>query len=162
MDITVLRYSGSRESTLSLILLDGIFQCYGLEDEHRTVKVFGETRIPAGQYEVILRTEGGHHARYSKKFPDIHKGMLHIQDVPNFKWILIHIGNDGDDTAGCLLTGNTANNNKTDKGFIGRSKRAYKKLYTKVIEAMNRGEQITITYLDEEFILSAINPLIIS
>ena len=37
-------------------------------------KVYGETRIPAGTYKLKLRTEGGYHQKYSKRFPDIHRG----------------------------------------------------------------------------------------
>ena len=120
------------------------FVCFGLEDEQRTVKVFGETRIPAGEYEVKFRKEGGHHARYAAKFP-FHLGMLHITDVPNFKWILIHIGNDDDDTAGCLLVGETAD---AKKGFVGRSTDAYKAFYPQVANALAAGEHVTIRYTD--------------
>ena len=90
MEIEVIRYNNKEDFTGGLLFIDGQFECYTLEDEYRTQKVYAETRIPDGRYKVSLRTEGGHHIRYSKKFPDLHKGMLHILDVPNFKWILIH------------------------------------------------------------------------
>ena len=147
MKLEVLRYSDNGESTLGLLFVDGEFHCYTLEDERRTEKVFGETRIPEGEYKVGLRTEGGHHQRYSDKYSN-HKGMLHIQDVPDFEFILIHIGNDDDDTAGCLLVGNTATNNRIQEGFVGDSTKAYIRLYSKVIEAMDKKENVTITYKD--------------
>jgi hypothetical protein len=34
-------------------------------DEHRTVKVMYETRNPAGEYKVQLRTVGGFHNEYT-------------------------------------------------------------------------------------------------
>ena len=81
------------------------YLCFTLEDEARENKIPGETRIPAGKYEIKLRTEGGHDARYSTRFRGMHKGMLELQDVPEFKYILIHCGNTEEDTAGCLLLG---------------------------------------------------------
>jgi hypothetical protein len=149
MELKVYRISDNGESTLGALFIDDVFQCYTLEDEERTTKVFGETRIPEGTYKVALRKEGGHHARYSKTFSEFHKGMLHILDVPNFKWILIHIGNDEDDTAGCLLVGNSPNNNKIKKGFLGDSTTAYVNLYLKVYEAAEK-EDLTITYINLE------------
>lgn len=151
MKLEVVRYSSQKEDTLGLLfdVTNGReFLCYTLEDEFRTKKVFKETRIPAGTYKIKLRTEGGHHQRYSKKFASIHKGMLWLQDVPNFKWILIHIGNTDDDTAGCLLVGNGVNQNVTEEGRLRDSTSAYKRIYLHILEAIDRGEEIEITYKD--------------
>lgn len=154
MQLSVLRYSASDESTLGLLFINGKFECYTLEDEHRDIKVKAETRIQAGTYQIKLRTVGPHHTRYSKKFPDIHKGMLHVQDVPNFTHILIHIGNDDDDTAGCLLVGDSSINNLTQAGRINSSTVAYKRMYSKVIEAFERGEDVYITYYNEHNLIN--------
>ena len=67
MNLEVLRISSQKDST-SGILFDVVngkrnFLCYTLEDEQRDVKVWGETRIPAGTYEIKLRNE-----YYSKCF----------------------------------------------------------------------------------------------
>ena len=148
MKIKVIRYSSGKEATLGLMFIDGKFACYTLEDEFRTEKVYGETRIPAGTYEVKLRTVGGFNERYKAKFPDIHKGMLWLQDVPNFQYILIHIGNDDDDTAGCILVGNTSEENITKKGFIGKSTPAYKRIYPLIAEAIEAGVEVTIEVVD--------------
>ena len=148
MKIQVYRFSSDTDSTLSAVHIDGKFECYGLEDEHRTVKVFGETRIPKGTYKVTLRKEGRCHTNYSKKFPSTHKGMLHVLDVPNFQYILIHIGNTDDDTAGCLIVGNYCNNNKLEAGRLTQSTKAYSALYEKAIAAIERNEPITIEYID--------------
>lgn len=122
---------------------DRTFLCYTLEDEHREEKVMHETRVPAGRYRITLRTEGGTHARYIKKYPDMHKGMLWVRDVPNFKWILIHTGNTDEHTSGCLLTGLTSD---SSKGFIGRSVDAYKAIYPRIAAALENGEDVFITY----------------
>ena len=149
MELTVIRYSSGEESTLGILLIDGKFACYTLEDEARAFKVAGETRIPAGKYRVRLRKEGRHHQKYAQKFPLIHKGMLHITNVPNFRWILIHIGNDDDATEGCLLVGNEANNNNIRAGFIKNSTDAYQRIYPPIAEVIERGEEVWIQYFDE-------------
>lgn len=116
-----------------------------LEDERRAVKVAGETRIPAGTYEIKLRSEGGLTKKYAEKFADIHQGMLWLQDVPNFKWIYIHVGNDDDDTEGCILVGQTCD---FIRGFAGRSKAAYRDVYKLIVGALNSGEQVFIEIQD--------------
>lgn len=149
-DLKVLRYRNGNDDTLGLFFgLNGQFEAYTLEDEARTQKVFGETRIPAGTYRVQLRTEGSTHARYLKKFgADFHKGMLHVIGVPNFQWILIHIGNHDDDTAGCLLVGSQPNSIHEPKGFISGSTQAYKKVYPPITQAILDGHEVYITYED--------------
>ena len=75
--------------------------------------------------------------------------MLHVQDVPNFKWILIHVGNTDEHTAGCLILGDSQENNTLVKdGFIGRSGQAYKRVYPPIAEALENGEEVTIEYID--------------
>jgi hypothetical protein len=144
MKLLLRRFSTSGDDTLGILHIDGVWQCYTLEDEARTVKVFGETRIPDGIYKIILRTIGGFHNRYRKKYPGMHKGMLWLQDVPNFEYILIHTGNRDDDTAGCLLVGSNANDNTVDEGFVGGSRQAYKKIYPPVARAILNGEDVEI------------------
>jgi hypothetical protein len=101
MEIDVIRFNSKEDFTDGLLYINGEFQVYTLEDEDRTVKVFGETRIPNGRYQVKFRNVGGFHERYLKKYgADFHKGMLWVKNVPNFEYILIHVGNDDDDTAG--------------------------------------------------------------
>jgi len=148
MELSVLRYSDNGDSTLGLLFIDGQFECHTLEDEHRAEKKHSETRIPPSTYEVTLRTIGGFHARYTKRFPDMHEGMLWVRNVPGFEYILIHCGNTDEHTAGCLLVGSTANNNQYEAGFIGKSTPAYKRMYPKVLEALKKGEAVSITYSD--------------
>lgn len=148
MELKVYRFSSQSQTTLGALHINGEFECYTLEDQHQDVKVKGETRIPAGKYEIKLRTVGGFHEKYSKKFPGMHKGMLHVTNVPNFEYILIHIGNDEDDTQGCLLVGTHCNNNKLDVGKIVASTDAYKTMYPKVLAAIEKGEKVTIEYFD--------------
>ena len=72
----------------------------------------------------------------------MHKGMLWVRDVPGFEYILIHTGNTDEHTAGCLLVGNSSD----IKGFIGSSVNAYKNIYPAIAQALEDGEEVTITY----------------
>ena len=152
MILEVLRFSSGEDSTSGLLFdvtSERKFLAYTLEDEHRDTKVYSETRIPAGTYKIGFRKEGGFHAKYQKRFSSIHKGMLQVNDVPGFDFILIHCGNTDEHTAGCLLVGDTQHNNMVEEdGFIGRSTAAYKRLYPKIAKALERGEDVTITYID--------------
>ena len=148
MKLEVLRFNSSDDFTTGLLfdVTDNVrsFLCYTLEDEARTEKKWGETRIPAGTYKLTLRSEGGFHTRYLAKFgADFHKGMIYVNEVPNFEYILWHIGNDDDDTAGCLLVGKTSQDN-----FIGSSTAAYKEIYPPIRDAILSGEEVSVKYID--------------
>ena len=147
-----MRYSSGEETTQGLLFdvtaEEHKFLCYTLEDQAQTQKVYGETRIPAGLYEVKLRTVGGKHAAYAAKYGAMHKGMLWLQDVPGFEFILIHVGNTDDDTEGCLLVGDSAVENVVGEGSIGSSVNAYKRIYPPIAESIARGEKVTIRYID--------------
>lgn len=124
--------------------------CFCLEDERRTVKVMGETRIPAGIYRLGLNTneapEGEretNHQRYSRRFGSWHKGMIELQDVPNFTNAQFHIGNDDDDTDGCILPGEG-----TSKNWVSRSTDAYRRMYEKMIPHILNEEGCWIHIID--------------
>jgi hypothetical protein len=148
MKIEVNRFISDNDTTLSKVSIDGSFACFGLEDEFRVVKKVDETRIPAGTYKVRVRTAGKHHVQYKAQFPDIHRGMLHVQDVPGFEYILIHCGNTQSDTSGCLLLGTGA---VTEEGnmSISSSRVAYRRFYPMVIDAA-LADELEITYLDND------------
>lgn len=149
MIVKVKRFHSNEDATLGLMFIDDEFSCFTLEDEFRAKKVMGETRIPAGEYKIGFRSVGGHHARYGSKFKSMHKGMLELKDVPNFKYILIHIGNTDEDTAGCLLIGDSASSTVSGEGSIGNSTSAYKRVYPVIASALENGESVTINIEDE-------------
>jgi len=154
MKYEVLRVSSQKDSTSGLLfeVNNGkrTFLCYTLEDEQRDVKVWGETRIPAGTYKLGLRTEGGFHNRYLSRYgADFHKGMIWVLDVPGFEWILWHSGNTDENTAGCLLLGNSQESNLVKKdGFIGASRDAYKLVYPRVLAAIESGLDVEVEYIN--------------
>ena len=152
MKLDVVRTQFGEDATNSLLFIDGVFECYGLEDEVRDVKVYAETAVPLGEYEIKFRTVGGFHtrtkAKYDSKYGEgWHLGMLELQDVPNFEFILVHSGNTDESTAGCYLVGNTQQDLDVSKdGFIGSSRVAYEKMYPKVRDALVAGKKVTIKY----------------
>lgn len=147
MKLDVIRTQFGKDATNGMLFINGVFECYTLEDEVRDVKVHSETAIPLGEYEIKLRTEGGFHTKYTSRYGSMHKGMLWLQDVPGFTWILIHTGNTDQHTAGCLLLGETQQDlDKGKDGFVGGSGDAYKKAYPKIAKAILNGEKVTIKY----------------
>ena len=154
MQLEVLRFSSEADSTNGLLfdITNGQrkFLSYTLEDEYRKEKIMSETRVPAGTYNVTLRTEGGFYQDYTERFgSDFNKGMLWVRDVPGFEYILIHIGNTDEDTSGCLLVGDTQNNNQITKdGFIGSSTNNYKRIYPPIAEVLSNNGIVSITYTD--------------
>ena len=129
-ELQLARYSENHESTLGLLFTDWTFFCYMLEDEFRKVKVQGETRIPGGIYQLAYRRveDSPKTILYRERF-DWFRYHIQVLDVPTHEWVYLHIGNDDDDTDGCLLTGDQANNNQVEEGFIGFSTPAFKRLY---------------------------------
>ena len=147
MKLTVVRHQFGTDATNGLLFIDGIFECYTVEDQYQAVKVMHETCIPEGTYDIKFRKVGGFNERYSKRYKNAHYGMLHLQDVPNFTYILIHGGNTDEHTSGCLIVGETQQDLDISKdGFISRSQVAYKKLYDKVAKQLLQGNEVSIEY----------------
>lgn len=156
MKLKLLRFNNSEDSTNGMlfdITSDPEYMCYTLEDEPREVKVYGETCIPTGEYCLRLKTYGRLHDKYLYRFPELHVGMIELMDVPNFTDILIHCGNTDEDTSGCLLVGDTQeNNNIKIGGFVGKSTQAYFRIYQKISEALTSGDHCTIVITEDVII----------
>lgn len=122
----------TRRATIGELSIDGEFECYILEDFDRLKKggkkVYGTTAIPKGTYKIRLT----YSPRFKKKLPI-------LLNVPGFTGIRIHAGNTAKDTEGCLLPGLTKSEN-----FVGQSKRAFGKLYTKLKRAKKENKRIII------------------
>ena len=161
MILELVRIRTKRDSTLGVLYkqiyedyhLNGPrdFLCFTLEDGPRKAKIPGQTRIPAGTYQIELRTEGGNHARYLTRFKSHHRGMLWLRRVPDFEYIYIHIGNTVEDTAGCILVGE-------DVSIVGeglpdileKSTAAYFSIYPMIAGAIQSGEPVYIKIVDFE------------
>ena len=147
MKLQVVRTQFGKDATNGLLYIDGVFECYTLEDQYQEVKVMHETCIPEGTYDIKFRTTGGFHTKYSARYGAAHHGMLHIQDVSGFQYILIHTGNTDEHTSGCLIVGDTQQDLDVNfNGMVGASGNAYKKLYPKIAKELLIGEKVTIEY----------------
>jgi len=144
MYIDLIRYSDTPDSTGALLFIDHQFVCYTIEDQLQTgPKIQGETRIPEGIYEIKFRDDGGMNKRYKEIYGDWHVGMLHLQEIPGFRWVYIHIGNTDDQTEGCILPGIGT---LFDKDHTTQySEKAYRKIYNAIKTAVfGKGEKVFI------------------
>jgi hypothetical protein len=146
MKITQYRLFQDSGATISIRFLDGVKECFVLEDAHQSVKIPGKTRIPAGVYRLGLRKVGKLHEQYAKKFSKFHIGMIEILNVPNFTAILDHIGNSTKDTDGCNLLGLQAD---LQSMTIAKSAIAYENYYRKVAPLLAKGVAVTLEIIDE-------------
>jgi hypothetical protein len=145
LTIEVDRFAFANDSTGAFVRLSSDpFTCFIVEDERRRKKVPGETCIPPGQYEVKLRTDSAKFQKYYDRFPDFHRGMLWLQDVPGFTYVYIHIGNTDDHTEGCLLPGLAPVMLPDGEFTVGRSKDAYVALYKRVCAAFDKNERVFV------------------
>ncbi|SDA10090.1 hypothetical protein SAMN05216428_10124 [Nitrosospira sp. Nsp11] len=116
MELQIKRTDFSEESTIGELSVNGVFECYTLEDKVRPVKIAGKTAIPSGRYEVIIN--------FSQRFQ---KQLPLLLNVPNYEGVRIHSGNTAANTEGCILVGET----KTDN-FVGESRWAFNRLFEKL------------------------------
>lgn len=136
MYIQVVREDFGEKATEGKLFINGRFECYTLEDKDRGLekggkKVYGETAIPRGAYELKLT----HSNRFNKILPL-------LENVPGFTGIRIHAGNFSKDTEGCILVGTS--NSKEGDDYIGSSREAMNALMHKLLEATTRDEEITV------------------
>lgn len=138
MKILLKRIAWGKNYTIGKLYLDGQYFCDTLEDVDRDLnkdgdiddkgeeKVYGETAIPAGKYNVELTMS----ARFGRVLPL-------IKDVPHFTGIRIHRGNTSFDTHGCILVGINSEKGKVTNSALTEANliRALQKSY----------EPITIT-----------------
>lgn len=124
MLITVKRLYKGENSVIGELLVDGVFECFTLEDIERPVKIKGETAIPKGTYKVIINQSN----RFKRLLPL-------LLNVPGFEGVRIHSGNTNHNTEGCILVGQTRH-----KEFIGQSRKAFNKLFAK----MQKAKDITL------------------
>ena len=116
--------------TIGKLFINDEYICDTLEDVVRSegIKVYGETAIPYGVYEIVLTMS----PRFKKILPL-------LLNVPHFEGVRIHTGNTEKDTEGCILVGY----NKV-KGKVINSKIALDKVMKYLELATINNEKITI------------------
>lgn len=104
--LTIMRIANRPTYCIGRLYINGEYFCDTLEDTDRGLrdemteeeikakKVYGETAIPTGVYNVILN--------YSPKFKKV---MPLLQNVKGFSGVRIHSGNTDKDSLGCILVG---------------------------------------------------------
>lgn len=145
MEILLKRQQQGKESTLGILSVDGVFNCFVLEDADRGLgakmplstikglKVFGKTAVPKGRYRIEIT--------YSQRF----KKMLPILiGVPGFSGIRLHAGNWVKDTDGCLLAGRSWKKQSGDY-MVTDSRKAAGDLQNDIAAAILLGEEVWIT-----------------
>ena len=151
MEIKVKRIALKETYTIGKLYINGVYQCDTLEDKVRDYnkdgdlndlneqKVYGETAIPYGKYEVTLKVQS---PKYSKlaTYSWCNGYLPRLLNVPHFDGILIHSGNVAEHSHGCLLVGE----NKV-KGKVLNSMVTLKRIYPLLKQASDRGEKIWIT-----------------
>lgn len=138
--------------TIGNLYVDGEWFCNALEDKDRGLsqtmsleeiketKVYGETAIPTGRYEVRMDIVS---PKYNgvKWYKDNFGGrMPRLESVKGFSGILIHSGNTALDSNGCILVGM----NKA-KGKVLDSRATFQKLWKILEQARKAGKTIYLT-----------------
>ena len=138
--------------TIGNLYVDGEWFCNTLEDRDRGLsqtmpleeikrqKVYGETAIPTGRYEVRMDIVS---PKYNgvKWYKDNFGGrMPRLESVKGFSGILIHSGNTALDSNGCILVGM----NKA-KGKVLDSRATFQKLWKILEQARKAGKTIYLT-----------------
>ncbi len=140
MKIDIVRDTFTNASTIGKMYINDTYFCNTLEDvdrdllstttlkEIKDIKIYGQTAIPYGRYEVILS--------YSDKFK---RYLPLLLNVPGYAGIRIHAGNTSVDTLGCILVGE-----KREKDKILESTKAMTRLLTLISKA-SKQEKIVVT-----------------
>ncbi|MFZ6011277.1 MAG: DUF5675 family protein [Bacteroidota bacterium] len=158
--LSLLRYTDDGFTTLGLLYIDDQYFCFTLEDTFREQKIAKKTRIPAGTYEIKFRKEkegeqpSEKTVKYRKLYPQWFTYHLMLQNVPGFNFIYIHVGNDNEDTDGCILVADSVS--VTDKeSLLANSTKAFQRLYLRLSEALNNEKKVRIIVKDEQWVKKA-------
>lgn len=130
--------------TIGNLYIDGVFFSNVLEDtvrglrqdmtpeEIQKIKVYGETAIPSGKYEVCIPPS----TRFRHPLPL-------LLNVPGYEGVRIHAGNTACDTHGCLLPG------KNDRvGQVSNSRATMALLQRRIEDTIAQGGRVFIQIND--------------
>lgn len=141
MELYLKRIAKRDKYTIGRLYIDGVYFCDTIEDKDRglkqdaayaankRLKVYGQTAIPTGRYQVTLGVQS---QRFSQKsqYKFCNGYLPRLLNVPCFDGVLIHIGNTAEDSSGCILVGQ----NKV-VGKVVNSTNTFLKLYSKLQDA---------------------------
>ena len=116
MLLNLKRFWRTADFTIGALFVDGVFECFTIENPEREVKLEDRTAIPCGTYPIEFT--------YSPHFNQV---MPLLDNVPDFDSIRIHWGNTTADTEGCILVGQAV-----QAEYISNSRLAFAALYGKI------------------------------
>ena len=150
MKLTLKRIYTCSTYTIGHLYADGKYLCDTLEDCDRGLtdkmtveeitkkKVYGETAIPKGTYEIDMDTKSPSFG-CKEPYKTLCKGKVpRLKEVKGYSGVLIHVGNTPKDTLGCILVGL----NKV-KGQVIQSRATFEKVYKTLADAHAKGDKIT-------------------
>ena len=137
MKLLVERAFPREKYTIGRLYVNDQYYCNTLEPpvrdyENGEVKVYGNSAIPKGEYEITYR--------YSVSFT---RYMPYLKNVPYFTGVMIHTGNTVKDTKGCILVGLNLL-----VGKVCNSKAMFRELNAEMYKAWKRKEKITINIVE--------------
>lgn len=115
MELKLNRIFFAKTYTIGKLFINGIYFCDTIEDKNRDLnkdgdlndlnegKVYSETCIPFGKYDVIVN----HSPKFNRLLP-------RILNVNHFDGVLIHNGTSERSSAGCIIVGE----NKVKGGVV--------------------------------------------
>mgnify|MGYP007092151446 CR=1 FL=1 len=151
MELSLTRIATNDRYTIGRLKINGKYFCDILEPADRglssdmplnkikCIKVHGKTAIPTGRYRIDMKTVSPRfkNRTWAKPFGGILPRLL---DVPFYTGVRIHVGNDENNTEGCLLTGYNS-----VKGKVASSAKTFTLLMSDyLLPADKRGEEIWI------------------
>lgn len=152
--LTVLRYIDDGETTLGLIFLRNKFFAYTLEDTHRDEKIRGQTRISPGIYTIGYSPVDPAQSRLTRDYLRLYSPWftkhLHLKNVPNFEGIYIHVGNNHENTDGCILIADGVSAG-TQQKMLQSSRSAYQRFYKIIAALLDSNEHVNIQILNEDW-----------
>lgn len=133
MKLLLVREPSGDKCTPGKLYVNGVFECFTLEDKDRKLeaggeKIYGQTAIPRGTYEVIIN--------FSQRFK---RDLPLLLNVAGFSGVRIHAGNTSEDTEGCILVGSSRGDQR-----VNNSRVAFNKLFDQLDEAYAANEPISL------------------
>ena len=153
LELTIERRYFKSTYCIGKLLVEGMPLSDSLEDKDRGLtsdmptskiylkKVYGQTAIPTGRYEVRL----SYSPKYAKRpWAAKYKGLIpEIMEVPGFSNVRLHVGNSSADTSGCPLVGE----NKVVGRLVNSTQAFYDLMDYYLVPAHQRKEKIFITII---------------
>ena len=142
MKLKIKRIFKGDKYTIGHLYINNIYFCDTLEDKVRNLpkepKVYGETAIPAGIYEIDMNTVSPkfRSRSWAKKWGGI---VPRLKNVPYFEGVLMHPLNKPEETYGCIGVGD----NQVVGGLVN-STIQFNRLMRRLVDANKRKEPITI------------------